>query len=434
MKKQNILMLGWEFPPVINGGLGIACLGLSKALSKLANLKVILPKTDPAFILDNIELIGLNNLQLENIKRMSLSSYQHYKNISEEVHEVEISINPYGSPYIDALNTKNFGEIGLLNKKSEKRKGNLNRFQVDELYGTDVKNKVHDYAEYAASLASKMDFEVIHCHDWMTFVAGMEVKSLTGKPLVLHVHSLEYDRAGEHSRSWTYELEKEAMSYADAVVPVSNYTGSIASSHYGIKEDKIFPVHNGVDPVKPFRRDKPFPEKLVLFLGRITRQKGPEFFLELADKVLSKEKNVRFVMAGTGDLFKGIIENSAWRKLGNKFHFTGFLNRDKVNDLFAMADVYCMPSLSEPFGLSALEAVQFGVPSVISKQSGAAEVLEEALVADFWDTDLMADQIVSLLNDEKLKNRVVKSSYENISRYTWENAASKVKNIYEMVR
>jgi glycogen synthase len=429
MKKLNVLMLGWEFPPVINGGLGVACLGLAKAMSSRVNLSMILPKTDPDFIVNNVELIGLNNISIEEIRKSAADSpYQTFS----KVEYIETEIFPYNSGSIEESvlgGSKTFKKGSKDELKRSVQSGNI--FTNDDLYGTDVHSKVVKYAEYAANLAQEKDFDVIHAHDWMTFLAGIEIKKRTGKPLVVHVHSLNYDRGGPESRGWIFDIEKHGMEMADVVIPVSNYTGSIVTGHYSIYPKKVIPVHNGADAVVPFKVEKHFPEKLVLFLGRITGQKGPEFFLEIASKVLSQNNNVRFVMAGTGDKLKRVIETGAYRQVGNKFHFTGFLNKEKVNTLLSMADVYCMPSVSEPFGLSALEAAQFGIPAVISKQSGVAEVLKGALKADFWDVNLMAQHIISLLENEETRKNVIEESYKDIQNLTWDKAADAIVKIYD---
>lgn len=429
MKRPKVLMLGWEFPPVINGGLGIACLGLCKALSKHADLTMIIPKSDPNYIVDKVELIGLNNLDIENLKKIKTSKY--YKKFAH-VETVEADIDPYDTTSsvtsFDILKSHT-GMLDFSIADNEK----LNVFSMGDLYGTDLFHKVTEFAKYTARLASNKDFDVIHCHDWMTFLAGIEIKAMTGKPLVLHVHALEFDRSGPESRNFVYELERWAMHYADAVIPVSNYTGAIAESHYGVDKKKIMPVHNGADPVKVFHDTKDFPEKLVLFLGRITGQKGPQYFLDIASKVIEHVPNVRFVMAGTGDKLRALIETGAYKQIGNKFHFTGFLNKEKVHKLLSIADVYCMPSVSEPFGLSALEAAQFGIPCVISKQSGVSEVLFGALTADYWDVDKMAGHIISLLQNEALRESVIRDAFNDLQNLTWEKAAEKVNDIYHQV-
>ncbi|WMJ73197.1 glycosyltransferase [Cytophagaceae bacterium ABcell3] len=432
MRKPKVLMLGWEFPPVINGGLGVACLGLSRALSAYADLTVILPKSSPDFRVNNVELIGLNNLDVDELRRSSSSSVL-YQGFSEKVSEIPVDVLPYSSTLYDTLVTQEKMKALQEDVETVDNVRLKNIFKSGELYGADVHEKVYEFARQAKLLAAQKDFDVIHCHDWMTIPAGLEVQAMTGKPLVLHVHSLEYDRAGAHSRSWVYEIERLGMHSADMVIPVSYYTGSIAQHHYGVDPAKIVAIHNGTDPVVPFKAEKHFPEDLVLFLGRITEQKGPEFFLEVADQVVKTNPNVRFVMAGTGDRLKSLIEGGAYRQIGHKFHFTGFLNKEKVHNLYAMSDVYCMPSVSEPFGLSALEAAQFGVPCVISKQSGVAEVLNGSLKADFWDVKKMGEHISSLLEDKSLKESLIKEANKNLLDCTWEKAAEKVRHVYDYV-
>ena len=424
MARLKILMLGWEFPPIINGGLGIACLGMARSLSKIADVSVILPKSDPNYVVENVELIGLNNLKIEEIKSsITASNYSFLENVDF----VETELLPYSK---EESRKSKFDQKQFQSFLNNVSKDELDTFKADELYGSDVIQKVVQFAKYAARIALTKDFDVIHAHDWMTFLAGIEVKKLTGKPLAVHVHSLSYDRSGPDSRGWLYDVEKYGMEQADMVLPVSGYTGTICTRHFGIDPAKIFPVHNGALEVKPFRQEKSFPGTLVLFLGRLTEQKGPEFFLDIASKVLAKNHHVHFVMAGTGDRMKHLIGNGAYKHVGDKFHFTGFLNKDKVNDLLSMTDVYCMPSVSEPFGLSALEAAQFGIPAVISKQSGVAEVLHGARQADFWDVDLMAQHIVNLIDDEELNKQVVQAGYEDLEKLTWDAAAIKIVDIF----
>ena len=423
----KVLMLGWEFPPVINGGLGIACLGMAKAMAKKAELTLLLPKSDPNFLVDGVDIIGLNNQEIKEIRKSISKSV--YDQFVSNVERVPVSLDPYyGS---EGYSEKQFEEQNSWEKFKETiEAGDLSIFKVGELYDDNVAEKVIQFSKYAAAIALNKDFDVIHAHDWMTFLAGVEIKRLTGKPLAVHVHALQYDRVGVQDKGWIYDLEHYGMQQADMVIPVSHYTGNVCRDHYGVDPQKIFPVHNGAEPVEVYHTEKGFPEHLILFLGRLTHQKGPEAFLEIASKVFEKEKNVRFVMAGTGDKLKPLIEKGAYRQIGDKFHFTGFLTKTKVNDLLAMADVYCMPSVSEPFGLSALEATQFGIPAVISKQSGVAEVLDSALKADFWDIDLLADHIVRLVNDKELREKLVKQGIEEMKTLSWDDAVDKILTIF----
>lgn len=440
-------MLGWEFPPIINGGLGIACLGMGKALAKHVELSFILPKVDPTFVVDGVSLTGMDHLPLAQARliteEMAAPSPMNFETFAT-VDRIEADLLPYGATETVAKETEKRRKItqetsGTPSVPPSRAAAaqirynteSIEPFKAGDLYGDDVFEKVTAFAKAAAILSDSRDFDIIHVHDWMTFPAGVAIKERTGKPLVLHVHSLSYDRAGPDSRGWIFDIEKSGMEAADLIIPVSEYTGTIVSGHYGIDQTKVVPIHNGAEPVETYRTEKSFPEKLVLFLGRLTAQKGPEFFLEIAAKVLRNDRDVRFVMAGTGEKLKELIEYGAYHDVGDRFHFTGFLNKQKVNELLSMTDVYCMPSVSEPFGLSALEAAQYGIPAVISKQSGVAEVLTRALQADYWDTDLMARHIVTLLTDDEEYQRAVDASLEDQKNCTWEAAAERIVEAYE---
>lgn len=429
MNKIKVLKLGWEFPPLINGGLGIACMGLAKALSSKVDLTVIVPKSDPSVKYDGFGLMGLNNLTMEEVENCE-GGYQY--DSFAMVERAPINLDPYCSIEGSSECIK-FHKEGKLYFSRTHREDLALFTSKEDLYAGDLARKVIEFSKISAKLALKHDFDIVHAHDWLTYLAGVEVKKATGKPLVVHLHASQFDRAGADARGWIYDIEKYGMEQADAVIPVSKYTGTVASGHYAIDPSKIFPVHNGADPVDVYHSKKKFPEKLVLFLGRLTAQKGPEFFLQIAAKVLEKTDNVRFVMAGTGEKLRQLIETGAFHGVGDKFHFTGFLNKQKVNDLLSITDVYCMPSVSEPFGLSALEAAQFNIPAVMSKQSGVAEVMKGALKADFWDVNMMADHIVNLITDDELYARVVAQSTQDTLASTWDTAADKVIRVYKHV-
>lgn len=413
-------MLGWEFPPVINGGLGVACHDLCSALTKYADVTMIIPKSNPDFVVHNLNLIGLNNIDANSLKNIQ---HQYDHKTFEDVHFIPSNINPYYTEFADLRSSKYIKNVKI-------NQDEVDVFDIEDLYGGDVIEKVTLFSKLAARVAMKLNFDVIHAHDWMTMMAGMEIKRVTGKPLVVHIHSLEIDRGGLHSRGWVYDTEKRGMEYADLLMPVSNFTGDIIHKYYGINRDKIATVHNGIRSVDAFRSEKPFKEKMVLFIGRLTRQKGPEFFVEIASKVLEYNPDVRFVMAGTGEGFRTLIDRSSYKHIGNRFHLTGFLNLDKVRKLLSLADVYCMPSVSEPFGLSAVEAVQFGVPCVISKQSGVAEVLNGSLKFDFWDTRRAADYILNLIQDPVLSEKVTQDAYQDLQHISWDFSARKVMDHY----
>jgi len=416
----RVLMLGWEFPPIINGGLGVACHDLSSAMSELADITMVVPKSSPGFKVKNMNLIGINNLNAAGFDHFP-SNY--HKTLPFMMHMVPADLNPYHSSAYDA-------EGRDVTAMRQSREG-MGAFDIDNLYGGDVINKVLQYADIVCDLTKKMDFDVIHAHDWMTMIAGMRVKQQSGKPLVMHIHSLEVDRGGPESRGWVYELEKKGMEYADLLLPVSHFTAQNIEKYYGISKDKMSVVHNGSNKVAAFKSRRNFKEKTVLFVGRLTRQKGPERFLDIAKKVLETNPDVRFVMAGVGDYFRSCLERSSYQSIGNRFHMTGFLNSEKLRYLFSVSDVYCMPSVSEPFGLSAVEAAQFGIPCVISKQSGVAEVLNGALKFDHWDVNKAASCILNLLSDKVLARKVAEDASRNLDRITWDISAEKIINAYK---
>lgn len=445
MKKLKVLMLGWEFPPIVNGGLGAASYGISKSLAGKVDLALILPKSDPDFILQNVDLTGLNNIDIQNIKAdMAKSEYDTFSDVSY----VPANILPYGpeeeqSSGVSAANYQPAGlpETNLAGSAPAYRTVNitetveqLNVFGETSLEDMDANSAVIQYARYATRLAGQKDFDLIYAHDWMTFLAGVELKLVSGKPLVLHVHSLSYDRAGKDNQGWIYELEKQALEKADFIIPVSDYTAKVISNQYGISPARIQPVYNGIEPRKLERKERAADEaKIVLFLARITEQKGATYFLDIAAKVLEQKKNVQFIMAGTGNQLQELIASDRYLQLDGKFEFTGFLDREKVENLLAIADVYCMPSVSEPFGLTALEAAQFGVPAVLSHQSGVSEVLKSALKADYNDVDQMAAHVIALLQDEELRTKVIADSYRDIEPLTWDKTAKEILQVLEKV-
>jgi len=408
-------MLGWEFPPVVAGGLGVACFGLARALAKRVDLRVVVPVGDAASSGElDVGGFGGDEFGAALSKLRERCQYDDFA----RVERVAVRLDPYagGGPADGAAEPDGWLAGG-------------------GLYGGDLGAKVAVFSELAVEAAMRRigSFDLVHAHDWMTFPAALAIKQASGRPLAVHIHSLEYDRSGGRRGGWIYEIERRAMERAERVIPVSRYTGGIIARHYGIDPGKIRPVHNGVEPVVAFRTPKRFPEPLVLFLGRLTEQKGPETFLGIAEKVLERNPDVRFVMAGDGERLRHLIDSRASRGLDGKFHFTGFLDREGVRKLFSMADVYCMPSVSEPFGLSALEAAQFGVPVVISKQSGVAEVLRGAPTADCRDIEGMAGHICRLLEDPEFRAGVVRRTRCDVAEATWDAAAEKVVGVYRQI-
>jgi len=300
-------------------------------------------------------------------------------------------------------------------------------------YGNNLFQEIANYAVVASVIGSKYKFDVIHAHDWLAFPAGIAAKLVSGKPLVVHVHATDFDRSGGKVNPGVYEIEKAGMEAADKVIAVSNLTRNIIIEKYGINADKVVTIHNAVEPLHHnefLASQKASGDKVVTFLGRVTMQKGPEYFVEAAHLVLQKMNNVRFVMAGSGDMLNRMITRIASFRMGRRFHFTGFLKGDDVYHMFSLSDVYVMPSVSEPFGISPLEAVQSNVPVIISRQSGVSEILKHAIKVDFWDIHAMADAIYGILNYEGLPAMFKIHAKEEVDNLKWENSAAKVKDVY----
>ena len=305
-------------------------------------------------------------------------------------------------------------------------------------YGANLMDEIGRYAVIGRQLGSDGDYDCIHAHDWMTYLAGVEAKQASGAPLIVHVHATEFDRGGEHADPWSEvaKIERHGMHHADHVIAVSHRTAEMIQSRYGVPADKITVVHNGVHQDRSVGREhvhKPFSEKIVLFLGRITLQKGPEYFLRAADMVLSRRKDVRFVMAGSGDLLAKSVEQMANLRLGENFHFTGFVRGRQTEEMYAMSDLYIMPSISEPFGITPFEAIKYDVPVIVSKQSGVAEVLPNASKVDFWDVDQLADEIERILFEPGVSDAMRSSHSDVLEAAHWQHASNKIADVYRRV-
>ncbi len=425
---MKALMFGWEFPPHITGGLGTASFGLTKGLAKHGvEILFVVPK---AYGDENQEAVRLLNASEVTIDIDKAENREYWERV--QYMEIGSNIIPYVGP-------EQFEEM---HSKSRKVTDTFSgpvfspKYEFSGKYGSNLMEEVARYALVGSALATQHDFDVIHAHDWLTYSAGISAKETTGKPLVVHMHATEFDRSGENINSEVYALERRGMEMADRVITVSNLTRKIVIEKYGIDPNKVVTVHNAVEPVDKsdlVLPEKQVKEKVVTFLGRITYQKGPEYFVEAAHKILQKDENVRFVMAGSGDLLNKMVKRVSKLRIGHKFHFTGFLKGDDVDKMFAMSDVFVMPSISEPFGIVPLEAMRSNVPVVISKQSGVAEVLKHAIKVDFWDVDGLADAIYGLCHYNALSEIFIKHGKEEVDNLKWEHAALHVKKVYESV-
>jgi glycosyltransferase involved in cell wall biosynthesis len=422
-------MFGWEFPPHISGGLGTASYGLTKGMATLDDLEVIfvVPKAWGDEDQSMVRLVGANQIPVA-FKTV------FYKGFRRPVERIEVSskIVPYTDPedfwkrvssdvaaYNFYVKTNNKGKVDFSGK-----------------YDQDLMDEIYKYSVVASVIADENDFDIIHAHDWLAYPAGIAAMEVSGKPLVIHVHATDFDRSGGSVNPDVYRIEKSGMDAASKIITVSNLTRDIVINKYNINPDKVETVYNAVEPVKLTEDSsiqKGFDEKVVTFLGRITMQKGPEYFIEAAYKVLQVMDNVRFVMAGSGDMMERMMRRAAALKITDRFHFTGFLKGTDVFTMLDMSDVYIMPSVSEPFGISPLEAMQSNVPVIISKQSGVAEILTHAVKTDFWDIDAMADAIYGILNYPALSNMFIKNGKEEVIRLKWDNSAKHVRDIYSRV-
>jgi glycosyltransferase involved in cell wall biosynthesis len=425
---MKVLMFGWEFPPHITGGLGTACFGMTKGLLKNGvEVLFVVPKAYGDESQEAVRLINASDVSID-IRRTE--ELEFWKNITYL--EVNSSLVPYVGPEAFDNLMESTEKVTTLSEDSVFNA----RYTFSGKYGENLLEEVARYALVGAQIARESQFDVIHAHDWLTYAAGVAAKQATGKPLVVHMHATEFDRSGENVNQRVYDIERSGMEAADRVITVSNLTRNIVIDRYGIDPAKVITVHNAVEPTEQFdfsSVEKQVPEKVVTFLGRVTFQKGPEYFIEAAYKVLQRDPNVRFVMAGTGDLLEKMIRRVAQLRISTRFHFTGFLRGENVDRMFAMSDVYVMPSVSEPFGISPLEAMRSNVPVVISKQSGVAEVLQHALKVDFWDIDAMADAIYGLLQYKSLPRMFSKYGAREVNSLKWENAATHIKRVYEQV-
>jgi len=418
-------MFGWEFPPHITGGLGTACFGLTKGLVKHGvDVIFVVPKAYGDETKEGFRLVNASDVNLD-FSKIDKKTYL------ERIQFMEIGSNLV--PYLDPEEFETMVTNEKLKEGEEKRSVFSKQYSFSGKYGPNLMEEVSRYALVAGSIANSNSFDVIHAHDWLTYPAGIAAKKISGKPLVVHVHATEFDRSGENVNQPVYDIEQQGMMEANLVITVSNLTRQIVIDRYGIPAEKVITVHNAVEPVERPEMDgvtKHVKEKVVTFLGRVTYQKGPDYFVEAAHKILKRDSNVRFVMAGSGDLLNRMIRRVAQLKIATKFHFTGFLAGPEVDKMFAMSDVYVMPSVSEPFGISPLEAMRSNVPVVISKQSGVAEVLQHALKVDFWDIDALADAIYGILHYEGLSKMFIRYGKTEVDNLIWENAAFNILEVY----
>lgn len=391
---MRVLMFGWELPPFNSGGLGVACYHLARALSQQsAEVIFVLPKKiDIAPRFFRVVCAGIC-----------------------------VRVRSVASPLVPYITTNEYA--GWLSGEAR-----------PHLYGSDLFQEVLRYGKKARRIAKEEQFDVIHAHDWLSFPAGIEAHEVTGKPLVVHMHATEFDRTGGHNvNPFVYEIEKKGMEVADRVIAVSQLTKRIIVERYGIPEDKVSVVYNAGDAEIVSEHAIPHVisgKAIVIFVGRITLQKGPDYFVAAAHKALSVNKNILFVVAGDGDMRNYVISRAAELGIADSFLFAGFLRGEELSKLYKSADLFVMPSVSEPFGLTALEALQHGTPALISRQSGASELLTNCLKVDFWDIDGMAAKILAVVEHKALKETLSENGKVEVAQFSWNDSAERCAEIY----
>ena len=410
---MRILMFGWEFPPFNSGGLGVACLGLTRALSaRGVDITFVMPKKLP-ITSDHARMVFADETITIAGKKIHTISVQ-----SEVV--------PYTSrSWIGG------GCVTLPDGT---------KLAPTDIYARDLISQVALYAMAAGDIAAREPHDIIYAHDWLSFGAGIEAKRISGKPLVAHVHATEVDRCGnvESANPLVYALEREGMHAADRVVAVSELTKQIIVKYYGVDPSKVSVVYNGIDEttmpgyrpgIGRLRELKAAGYSVVLFLGRITLQKGPDYFLRAAARALSEDPKIMFVVSGSGDMERRMVEMSAELGIAQNVLFTGFLQGDDRATAYASADLFVLPSVSEPFGITPLEAMRLGTPVLISKQSGVSEIVFHALKVDFWDTEEMANKILAVVRHKALHQTLQENAQAEVSSITWDKAAQSVDTI-----
>lgn len=415
---MRALMFGWEFPPHILGGLGTASYGLTKGMAQQPDMDItfVIPRPQGDEDQSFAKIIGACNVPVvwkENAR-------EHVANrIGWIMNPDEYFMLRDGIKYdFRRIYTNDLGCIDFSGR-----------------YPENLIEEISNYEAVASVLAHQLEFDVIHSHDWLTYPAGRFAKQISGKPLVVHVHATDFDRSRGKVNPTVYNIEKEGMDAADHIITVSNLTRRTVIEQYHQHPDKVTTVHNAVEPLEDVDGFVKLPrkDKVVTFLGRITMQKGPEYFVEAAHRVIRKTKHVRFVMAGSGDMMNAMIELVAKRGIADRFHFPGFLRGSAVHEMLAQSDVYIMPSVSEPFGISPLEAMQVGTPSIISYQSGCAEILTHVIKTDYWDIDAMADAIYSIVTYPSMYKSLRELGLEEVNNIKWSDAGLRVRAIYDKV-
>lgn len=427
-------MLGWEYPPHISGGLGTACEGLTCALARLGSFEItfVVPCLYGGESAPHMTMLDAFEAALLRMKGHASKGSKIESELLRTL-RVPAFLKPYmdADSYQSSLMLHQSGN-GIVGKALLDR---MRRQRMAAQYGKNIFEEVVRYADSVAPLAEHLEFDLIHAHDWMTYPAGIELAKRSGKPLVVHVHSLETDRSGAKVDQRIHHIERQGVRQAAEVIAVSYYTRSIIHKTHHVPLSKISVVHNGVYSSgirEHYRKEDGGERAVVLFLGRVTYQKGPEFFVEAAAHVIPRMPRAHFIMAGSGDMLPKVVERVNQLGIRDNFAFPGFLKGNQVERAFALADLYVMPSVSEPFGISALEAINFDTPALISRQSGVSEVLQHSMKFDYWDVDRLADLIFNGLLYEELRLDMVEMARIELQKLRWDQAALKTARVYNL--
>lgn len=434
---MRVLMFGWEFPPHISGGLGTACHGMTSGLCSIGTEVIfVVPFAGKKECESNTHITMKSASGTVMRKKHRWQIEKHSKNTYFDnltVHHIESFITPYATETSYSTSLEEYSYEEDYSETDEHSLDYEERIRVHNGYGKTLFEEVYRYAQAASVIAMEEDFDVIHAHDWMTFPAAVLAKTVSKKPLVLHVHATEFDRNGQRINQQIYDIGSMAFENADIIIAVSDRTKQTLIEKYNVNAQKIRVVYNAVEKKVP-QEHSPSPlmqeEKRVLFMARMTYQKGPEYFVEAARLVLDKIPNARFIMAGNGDLKEKMIEQVAKFRMGSRFHFPGFMKAGEVEKMYSIADVYVMPSVSEPFGIAPLEAIVCKTPVLLSKQSGVGEILEHSLKVDFWDVDELANKICAVLNYPTLSSTLIEKSVEELENMSWQKSAISLNEIY----
>ena len=418
---MKALMFGWEFPPHILGGLGTASFGLTRGMAMQPDMDITfcIPKPwgdeDQSFL----KIVGVNHVPVvwkdvdstyveKQMAKAGMNAEQYYR---------------YRDHIYADFSYRHVDDLGCM--------------EFSGRYPDNLLEEINNYSIVAGVIARAEQYDIIHAHAWLTYPAGIHAKNGSGQPLVIHVHATDYARSRGNVNPDVYAIEKNGMDNADHIITVSNLTRQTVIEKYHQDPAKVTTVHNAVEPLSPeilaIQDKKGVKDKVITFLGRITMQKGPEYFVEAAAKVLAKAPHARFVMAGSGDMMNQMIRLAASRHISDRFHFTGFMKGKQVYEVLKASDVYVMPSVSEPFGISPLEAMQCGVPSIISKQSGCPEILDYAVKVDYWDIEALADAMYSIITYPAMHEFLKVEGKKEVDNIKWEYAGQKVRRIYDMV-